>query len=673
LPDEDGIGTRMNDLSEPAIRTTPRGDGAGLQLEVQGLRGVAVLLVVLYHAGVPFVPGGYVGVDIFFVISGYLITRLLMREVQAEGTIDLVNFYARRARRLLPAAIALIVVVAWAAVLVYPPLERTDIIAAARAASVYVANLWFTSRAVDYLGGDAATNPMLHMWSLGVEEQFYLLWPLMVSVTATRMRRCDAATRVLWLTIGASIVTFVACVWVTRTSQPWAFFVTPFRGWEFGLGALAHLASPRMQTVPAIWLRAAGAAGGAAVVASALVLGHGTLFPGPWASLPAGGTALVLVGLQVRGATALRSGLSFRPLVRVGDVSYSWYLWHWPLLVMAPVVYPHAGPKTAFLALVLSYLAAEVSFRWIEQPFRVGRAARTPPRLAVAAALLTTVVAAIALTVQQRIALDNPVSARQRLFIDARKDIPAVYPIGCHVQITVDRITACDGGDKTADRIVVLLGDSHAAHWFPALDALGARQRYHLVSMTKSACPWVDTPVDVELAGFRRPYRECEAWRTEALRRIVALDPEAVVLASAGGRYHVDASAWEAGARRTIAALGSTRSRLIIVRDTPSPGFNVPTCLARAEHRGAAPESACAFSRDLALAPGIPMFEAEQRAVDGASRALLVDLTDQLCAAKRCEVLNGDMVRYSDHSHLTASFSRSLSSAFAEPLGRATP
>ncbi|MDP1902567.1 MAG: acyltransferase family protein [Rubrivivax sp.] len=644
---------------------------ATLRPDVQGLRGVAVLLVVLYHAGLPFLPGGYVGVDVFFVISGYLITGLLVREVQAKGRIDLPNFIARRARRLLPAAITLIVVVVWASVLIYPPLERTDIVAAARAASLYAANLWFTSRAVDYLGGDAAVNPMLHMWSLGVEEQFYLLWPLMVSLAATRLRGGTAVRRIWWMTIAVSAVTFVACVWMTRNSQPWAFFLTPFRAWEFGLGAMAHLAHPRLQAVPAAWLRAAGWAGAAAIAASGLALGHGTLFPGPWALLPAGGTALVLASLHETGSTALRTGLSFRPLARVGDVSYSWYLWHWPLLVMAPVVYPQAGPKATLVALVLSYLAAEASYRWIEKPFRVGHAARARPRLAVIAALSTTVVAGGALTLLHSSTLDAPVSARQQLYIDARKDIPVVYAKGCHVPIKVDKVTACDAGEPTADRVVVLLGDSHAAHWYPALDALGAQQGWRLVSMTKSACPWVDTPVDVELAGFRRPYPECATWRAEAVRRIAALKPDVVVLAS-GSRYAgVAASAWEAGARRTIAALGSAGTRIVILHDTPWPGFNVPTCLARAEHRGANPEITCAFARQKALEPGRLIFEAERRASEGATDVLLVDLSVHLCPGQQCGVLTGATVHFSDHSHLTAGFSRGLAPAVAAALQRA--
>jgi peptidoglycan/LPS O-acetylase OafA/YrhL len=401
-----------------------------LRPDIQGLRGIAVLLVVLYHAGLPWLPGGYVGVDVFFVISGYLITGLLVREVQAQGRAHLLNFLARRARRLLPAAIVLVAVVACAAVWLYPPLERTDIIAAARAASLYGANLWFAFSAVDYLGGHAAVNPMLHMWSLGVEEQFYLLWPLMVSLAAARRWAGDATRRVVWMVVTVTAVTFVACLWMTRYSQPWAFFGTPFRAWEFGLGALVVLMRPRLLAAPPAWIGIAGWVGAAAIVASALALDHRSPFPGPWALLPVTGTALVLAALQPGGPKALRAALAFRPLARVGDVSYSWYLWHWPLIVIVPVLYPQGGTAAVALAVALSYLAAEASYRWIEQPFRTGRGARAVPRQAVSAALATTVLTAGALTLLHERAQNAPISAAQQSYIAARKDIAAVYAPG---------------------------------------------------------------------------------------------------------------------------------------------------------------------------------------------------------------------------------------------------
>lgn len=643
-----------------------------LRPDIQGLRGVAVLLVVLYHAGVPFLPGGYVGVDVFFVISGYLITGLLVREVETHGRIDLPNFIARRARRLLPAAIALIVLVVVASVLIYPPLERTDIVAAARAAAVYAANLWFTSRAVDYLGGDAAVNPMLHMWSLGVEEQFYLLWPLMVGLAATRLRGGTAARRIAWMTVLVSVVTFVACVWLTRRSQPWAFFVTPFRAWEFGLGAIAYLARPCLQRKTGVWLAAAGWGGVAAIAASALILGHATLFPGPWALLPAAGTALVLGAIQTPASGALRGVLAFRPLARAGDVSYSWYLWHWPLLVMAPVVLPQAGVLGTLAAVAMSYLAAEASYRWIEQPFRAGRLARAKPQAAVLAALSTTVALAGLLTLIHARTVDAPVSAQQQLFMGARQDVPAVYAKGCHVPIRADEAKACQAGDPSASRVAVLFGDSHAAHWYPALDDLGAKQGWRIVSITKSACPWVNTPMDVEQGGFRRPYRECEAWRTAALKSITAMRPALVILAS-GSRYAgVDAAGWESGASRTLRELESSGASILILRDTPWPGFNVPTCLARAEHRGADPEAACDFSRADRLALGEHIFEAEKRAATGRHGVTVADLSNQICQTPQCQVLSGGVVHFSDHSHLSASFSRSLSRSVEQAMQRAT-
>jgi len=557
-----------------------------MRADIQGLRAVAVLLVVLYHAGWRWVPGGFVGVDVFFVISGFLITGMLVKEAETHGRIYLLNFFARRARRLLPAGLTLIVAVTVAAQLLYPPLERTGIVTAGWAAALYSANLWFTVKAVDYLGGDAAINPLLHMWSLGVEEQFYLLWPLLVLLAATRLRAKTVTRRVQWMTILVIALTFLACVWMTRRSQPWAFFLMPFRAWEFGLGALPWHARGWLQTLPNGWLRLLAWAGVAAIAVAVVAHSHDHLFPGPWALLPAGGTAAMLAGLHVSGHDALRSLLSLRPMVRVGDVSYSWYLWHWPMLVMAPVLWPQGGLTATVLAVVLSYLLAEASYRWVEQPFRVGRIARIQPRPMVLSAAAASLVTAGTLSIAYLVALQTPVTVEQQRFIDARADTPSAMFPGCHGRIRDRTPKPCAAGNKTATRTIVLLGDSHAQHWLPALDKAGREHDWRIVSFTKSACPWVDTPVYVELVGFLRPYDECSDWRAAALPMIVALKPE-IILMGAGSRYaRVTPAMWEEGAKRTLGVLANEGvTSLRVMHDTPWPEFSVPTCLARAEHR----------------------------------------------------------------------------------------
>jgi peptidoglycan/LPS O-acetylase OafA/YrhL len=640
--------------------------GSAFRRDLQGLRGVAVLLVVLYHVGVPFLPGGYVGVDVFFVISGYLITGLLVREVGESGRIDYVRFVARRARRLLPAALVVIAVVAGTSVIIYPPLEREGIVSAARAAAVYVSNLWFAGRAVDYLGGDAATNPMTHMWSLAVEEQFYLLWPWLVALAAAGRSKAEAVRRTLRVVVAATAVSLGACIWMTWQEQPWAFFGTPFRSWEFGLGAIVVLAGRYLQALPARMTRAMGFIGAMAVILSAVVLTDSTLFPGGWAMLPAGGTALVLAGLTSNEPSRLKALLSTSVLSRAGDISYSWYLWHWPLLVMAPVLLPGGGVPVTIAAIVLSVLLAELSYRFVEEPLRHHVVIRLPASRVVGVALAGTIAAAVALTLMKRQAAEEQLSEKYQLFKAAQNDLPVVYAKGCHVGITETNVGECTAGALDSLQVVVLFGDSHAAHWYPALEQLAIKRGWKLLSITKSACPAVDASVLLE--SHRRPYHECAAWRAAALRRIAEVRPVLVVLGSSSRYTSVSASDWEAATLRMIDAMAAVGATTVIMRDTPWPGFSAPTCLARAEHRNKPPDDACVFNRDLALAPGAAIYDAERRAIAATRhRAQVVDLTEQLCPTDSCAVIAADVVRFSDDHHLTATFSKALS----EPLNAA--
>ena len=338
--------------------------------DLEGLRAVAVILVLLYHAQVPWVSGGYVGVDVFFVLSGFLITGLLARELAATGRVDLPAFYARRARRLLPAASVTLLVTMVASALVLPPLRVPDVAGDTVAAAFYVSNMRFAIQATDYLGSALPPSPVLHFWSLGVEEQFYLFWPallLFASGVAFRARRVSDGLRRLAIILAITFVLSLAIsLWLTDVAQPWAFFSLPARAWELALGALLALpaAGRWVPARAAPWL---GWAGVVMVVLSGLVLDEATKFPGVAALLPTMGSALVIAaGLRAAGlspdaqATAASPDaqadaspdaqadapprrnlrrfavpaavLGLAPLRFFGRISYSLYLWHWPIL-----------------------------------------------------------------------------------------------------------------------------------------------------------------------------------------------------------------------------------------------------------------------------------------------------------------------------------------------------
>jgi len=311
---------------------------------IEHLRAIAIIAVVGYHTGLTGFSGGFVGVDVFFVMSGYLITGQLVRLKQA-GTLDLLRFWLRRVARLAPAGVLMVLCTAVLGMVLLPPDRANQLAAAVGPSLAYTANLHFITMASDYHAGLTTLNPLLHMWSLGVEGQFYLLWPLVILIIPARWH--------LPVVLAFLTVSFMVSVAMTPGQPVFAFFGLPTRLWELAVGAGLALLGLRLPI-------AAGLAGLAMIGAAVLVFGTGTPFPGYTALLPVIGTALAIGGL--------RDWPSWAVLEWIGARSYSWYLWHWPLIIYAEFYAPGLASRLA--AVALSLLLAEASYSLIEQPAR---------------------------------------------------------------------------------------------------------------------------------------------------------------------------------------------------------------------------------------------------------------------------------------------------------------
>jgi peptidoglycan/LPS O-acetylase OafA/YrhL len=358
------------------------------------LRAVAVLAVVLYHAHVGLLRGGFTGVDVFYVISGFVITGMLWRQLDGEG-VSLRSFYRRRIQRLLPVSFAVLVVTAAASAVLLPPLEAHATLKDGVSAALYVSNYRFAALQTNYLTASAAPSPFQQYWSLSLEEQFYLVWPVLLvcsSVVWARVvrprTRARHARRPPVSPVGAvtalavlGTASFLFSLWLTNVAQPWAFFSLPSRAWELCVGGLVAFATPWLKRLAERPAAAVGWVGLAAIVGAAVVLSGSTGYPGTAALLPVLGTAAVIAS----GSSTPRTG-PVRVLGRtgprvVGRVSYSWYLWHWPILILAPFVVGHALSLGGNLVLVVAtFLVAVVSFVTIEDPVRLSSWLRTVPR-----------------------------------------------------------------------------------------------------------------------------------------------------------------------------------------------------------------------------------------------------------------------------------------------------
>jgi peptidoglycan/LPS O-acetylase OafA/YrhL len=623
--------------------------------DIEGLRALAILLVVFSHAGVPVFPGGFIGVDIFFVLSGYLIASLLLAEIDSTHRLNFARFYARRARRLLPAAMLLVVTVCVIEAIAVSPIQQYRVLKAALATVFYSSNIYFAHLDLHYFEQETAVNPLLHTWSLAVEEQFYLVWPILLLVL-TRIGKARRAVAVALAALAA--VSFAYCVGLTRVIPSAAFFGSPARAWEFCAGALLSL-------LPAAWLAkhkpvfsVAGIVGLLALLACAQWTPP-AIFPGYVALFPVLGAVAVLAAGAASPVSIVPRLLGTRPAQILGGLSYSLYLWHWPALVIAQQLFPSRGLGVRLAAIAVAFLLATVTHFFFEnpirfQPFLVSRSALT-----LGLACTAAVIIACALF-GWRFELVR--SAQFQKFNRALTDIPQIYALGCVPERPDPKPHACTFGEASNPQsTVVLFGDSHAAEWFPALDQIAASQQWKLITLVKPGC----TPLNISEEISPNMERVCAEWRRLAVAQILDLHPNLVIVSSAsqhpvaGLRMITDPAVWQRAAHDTFAALASRGTPVRFIRDTPHAGYNVLECLAQSEWDG---HTHCpAIDPPAALFREI--FTAEQRGAAGFANVGFLDLSDQMCSASECFPEIGGVIVYRDNDHLTASFNRSLAPA----------
>lgn len=676
----------------PARRTSVHTDGRGhFRTDVEGLRALAVLAVVAFHAAVPGFSGGFVGVDVFFVISGFLITGLLLREVQGTGRIDFARFYARRARRIIPPAALVLVVVALVSFAVEPLLGVYNTSRAVLASGVFLANWHFIGIGTDYFGTSVSESPVLHYWSLAVEEQFYLVWPLLVLVLFRVARREPLrGSRIVLLGVGGmTVASFLLSVVTTAGDPTLAYMSTATRAWEFGVGGLvaaaAHWLSREARRDSS---RRAGLllgwAGVAAVVGSVVVLDESVPFPGAAALVPTLGTAAIIAGglLVADVRWSVGAVLSLRPVRYVGRASFAWYLWHWPVLVL---VEGHTGPlgwQDRSVLMIAALVLAFATLHLLEVPVarwkQLARRAAPSTALGMLGVTLTTSVAlatgSVAVDRLSSTEASAPVDASnfERVFgpdsketsgpvspnpLDAPADEP--HPSGCLLDKEVGPVLSCTLG-STGGTPVVLFGDSHAHQWVPAFDRLAEDFGWEVFVYTKAGCPVQSIEPRDDDSRFSDP--ECVRWRAASIEAIVRLRPELVVVSSLH-TYLPDQEemleAWEV----SLDGLREAGAPIAYLRDTPKPDQDVPTCISSAFDDW----SRCSFPHDGIPEPVI------QEAVTGRQPGVtVVDLLPYFCDGSRCVAVRNGLLLYRDASHLTATAARSLAPALADELETAS-
>jgi peptidoglycan/LPS O-acetylase OafA/YrhL len=697
----------------------PGAPAAGFRPDVQGLRALAVSMVVVYHLFPRLVPGGFAGVDVFFVISGFLITGHLWREYRATGSIGLAAFWGRRAKRLLPAA-AVVLAVTWvASLLVLPKSQLADAAVEVRASALYFQNWQLAHNAVDYLKSTDAASPVQHFWSLSVEEQFYLLWPLLFIAAAliarltrlARRRRAQAAGRsgepeggpgrhawvVGCLTTALVLASLAYSRYETTVNPAAAYFVTTTRIWELGAGGLLALAPARLAGPLGRqgWLSWAGLG---MAVSSAFALRGTAAFPGVIALLPVTGAVLLIACGGGRGGTAPL--MSARPLVFIGGISYSLYLWHWPVFALWAGWRGHAAGAVAGPLLILASVGlAGLTKSWVEDPVRQARLLAGHPWRSVSTALAAilpvmlasgylltlrvwngqlgpgypgaAVLAGTAGTVQPMPVLPPPDS------VAAMR--PLYWQQGCLVSTLQPLPTECAYGDTAHPRLTVaLVGDSIAGNWFPALDQIARQEHWKLVTEMHGDCPWTSTLL--MMGGPRdRAYTACRQWGATALRDLLgAIHPDVVIVSARLGKATYDHPRMNAAARADIGTgmadyweqLERHGIPVVAIRETPELARPAPLCI-ESHPRGSA---SCARLSAMSAIRDTPIsYAARDTAASGAPAVPVISMNDLICGPRTCDPVVGNVLVYFDTHHLTTSYSQTLAPFLRTRLLAASP
>lgn len=697
-------------------RRTKRGAvAAGQRLDIQGLRALAVSLVVVFHLVPGVLPGGYIGVDVFFVISGFLISGHLLRELEATGTVAVTEFWARRVRRLLPASLLVLLVCAVLTLTVMPGITRLQNFFEIAFASSYILNWNLAVGAVDYLNATNPTSLVQHYWSLSVEEQFYLVWPVLLAVAAAvamrlrarRVRRSPESRQVpTRLSVRRAVFIVLLAVFAasllfsvveTARSQPSAYFITTTRAWEFALGGLiavvpAARLSARVRAVVG-WISLA------AIIGAAFAFGPTTPFPGSIALIPVAATA-VLIWLGDQAAPFAPQRLSHAaPVQFVGDVSYSIYLWHWPLVIVVGAVFSEVPLWLRCIGIIIATVVlAVVTERFVERPFRrprgmFRRKAVTFGAMVVGVAVIMAVVLPPAYSLQSEVeqrqeALRTQISGEDPTGAQGCTGAQAVYNECADPFAYTDTVDptfaqgdgpwawfdaepaasactsatvgswverSCDFGGGTPSILVV--GDSHADHLIAPIQAIAAVNGWRLQVETRQACnPFRQTTDDDDENAAR-----CVAWGEETLDNAIS-DPsiDAVVIST-----RADSGDWTANAREKFAALSAAGKKVILIDDVPNvDGRRVsdgdlitgPACVLAAGEV----DDACSWKdevtdrwlTDAAEASGVPV----------------IDLRSIVCPDRTCHAVVGGLIAYADENHLSGTYALSLTGWLARQL-----
>ena len=667
-----GVAAGASEANEANDTSEPGESASTYRPHLDGLRAVAVYLVVLFHAGIDRVSGGYIGVDVFFVLSGFLVTQLLLRDV-ARGSIRFRRFYARRFRRLLPAAFVALIVTAAVYTAIASPPEVSGAVSSFKAAFLYSTNWYFIHQATSYFGANIATNPVLHFWSLAVEEQFYLVWPLALGGLFALTRRMDARRQMRAIRLAVALGALVSVVWALslRSSDPnRAYYGTDTRAYELLAGAFIALVPELVDAARRFRrsLRTATALSGAALlVLASSWIDVDAIERGVAVTITA---CVIIVAIEAADGGLVKRALSTRSMVYLGKVSYGTYLWHWLVILVVLRVFRPSPIATLGVAVLVATALASLSYEMLERPIRMSGFLDWRPRAVIASGLVVSVVAALVLV--PRIA--DPARASTSGGHGTAAPLLTPVPAGLSSRGAKTQFPVCltKAGDSCTvvngtGRHLLLVGDSTAAMLIPLFAAIAHREGLKLSVATGAGCPW---PRDL---FTRLQLDACKQHKNDLYRRgIAALHPDVIIVMDFAygtpgslvrplvgpDRKQVDFSAVARATTDSVAQLRAGGREVLLIEPIPVPiapsnSFDPFTCLYNATVL-----EQCRYTADPSPSPTEHLY---RQLAKHDPKIHSLDLDRAVCPLLPvCDPLIDGVIVKIDPTHLTTKFSRAL-------------
>jgi peptidoglycan/LPS O-acetylase OafA/YrhL len=648
--------------------------------EIEGLRAVAALLVAIYHVWIGRVSGG---VDVFFVVSGFLITTSLLSGFERSNRVDIIGFLLRLSNRLFPAAFTVLSVITLASLIILPEVSWINTVKESIASAFYVENWQLARKSVDYLARNIGASPYQHFWAMSVQGQFYFIWAFLMLIAvfaARKIMRTSVRFSLLLLMIMLFIVSLAYSVWRTEVNQPWAYFDTIARVWEFALGGITALLASNIvlnRTLSFIlgWLGLIG------LVSCGVVLQVSTVFPGYMALYPTLCAVFIIIASNRGGSLGVHRFLSWKPLVSLGGISYGLYLWHWPVLILYStiVIKERVNFVEGLMIIIVSIILAYLTTKYVENKVRKNEKLNTKWKVgAVSTAFIAvslmmsalwqgTIVyiqkydptprvlaASISLGAASFLNSDGNAHSSGSFVprpLNSRTDIPRSYNDGCHQKMEEPEVLKCVYGVKENPKYTVaLVGGSHSAQWLPSLEVFAEEESINILYFSKSDCRFTDSEENL--------HRSCLTWNRDLMEILKVKKPDLVFTTADIGEYPYDdipegyLSVWE--------KLKSENIHVFALRDNPWLGFDVPTCV----NRYGPKSEQCTVEREAVLSK----ISAWDRLQEKPDNVFYADLSDYICNDQTCEPVVGNVLVYRDKHHITATYAKTLAPMLREEM-----